>query len=57
MWLLSCMSPLSWLNRMTQFKDKRSNKDKTSLALLSYPVLMAADILLYKASIVPVGED
>ena len=42
------MTPLSWVNRMTQFKDKRSNADMTSLGLLSYPVLMAADIILYK---------
>jgi len=57
-WLLSTMTPLGWLNRMTQFKEKAGkNKDKSCLGLYSYPVLMAADILLYKATHVPVGED
>ena len=47
-WILSSMTPLSWLNKMIQFKEKKSNSDKhTGLALYSYPVLMAADILLY----------
>ncbi len=57
-WLLSCFAPTSWLNRMTQFKDK-SAKDKSlsSLGLYSYPVLMAADVLLYKATHIPVGDD
>lgn len=57
-WLLSCLSPLGWLQRMTQFKQK-SGKDKAAspLGLLSYPVLQAADVLLYKATHVPVGED
>ncbi|KJV69261.1 tryptophan--tRNA ligase [Candidatus Neoehrlichia procyonis] len=54
-WLLSCITPLGWLNRMTQFKDKRQNV--SSLGLYSYPVLMAADILLYKTNFVPVGND
>ncbi len=54
-WLLSCITPVGWLNRMTQFKEK-STKNK-SLGLYSYPVLMAADILLYKATHVPVGDD
>lgn len=57
-WILSCFSPMGWLNRMTQFKDKAGeNKEKAPLGLYSYPVLMAADILLYKATHVPVGED
>lgn len=57
-WILSCYTPIGWLNRMTQFKDKAGkNKEKAPLGLYSYPVLMAADILLYKASHVPVGED
>lgn len=57
-WLLNCVTPLGWLNRMTQFKDKAGkNKDKANLGLYAYPVLMAADILLYKATHVPVGED
>lgn len=58
MWLLSCNTPLGWLYRMTQFKDKAGkNKDNAGLGLLAYPVLMAADILLYNADFVPVGED
>lgn len=57
-WVLSCHTPLGWLNRMTQFKDKAGkDKEKAPLGLYSYPVLMAADILLYKATHVPVGED
>ncbi len=57
-WLLSCYTPIGWLNRMTQFKDKAgSDKQKASLGLYSYPVLMAADILLYKTKCVPVGDD
>lgn len=57
-WLLSCLTPLGWLNRMTQFKEKAGkHKDKSCLGLYSYPVLMAADILLYHATHVPVGED
>ncbi|WCR54337.1 MAG: Tryptophan--tRNA ligase [Wolbachia endosymbiont of Ctenocephalides orientis wCori] len=56
--LLSCYTPIGWLNRMTQFKDKAgSDKQKASLGLYSYPVLMAADILLYKTKCVPVGDD
>ena len=53
MWLLSCMTPMGWLNRMTQFKDKSKKKGGASnaaLGLYSYPVLQAADILLYKAT-------
>ncbi len=57
-WLLGCITPLGWLNRMTQFKEKAGKqKDMAGLGLYSYPVLMAADILLYKATHVPVGED
>ncbi len=57
-WLLACMTPLGWLNRMTQFKEKAGkHRDQAGLGLYSYPVLMAADILLYKATHVPVGED
>ena len=57
-WILSTRTPLGWLNRMTQFKDK-AGKDpgKQLLGLYSYPVLMAADILIYQATHVPVGED
>lgn len=57
-WLLSCHTPLGWLNRMTQFKEKAGkHRDNAVLGLYAYPVLMAADILLYKATHVPVGED
>jgi len=57
-WIFSCITPLGWLNRMTQFKDKAGkNRDLAGLGLYAYPVLMAADILLYKATHVPVGED
>lgn len=57
-WLLSCLTPLGWLNRMTQFKDKAGKyKEQANLGLYAYPVLMAADILLYQATHVPVGED
>ena len=57
-WLFSCITPLGWLNRMTQFKDKAGkNRDKAGLGLYAYPVLMAADILIYRATHVPVGED
>ncbi len=54
-WVLGCLTPLGWLNRMTQFKEKSA--DNEALGLYSYPVLMAADILLYHAHLVPVGED
>lgn len=57
-WILNCHTPLGWLNRMTQFKEKAGkNRDNAVLGLYSYPVLMAADILAYKATHVPVGED
>lgn len=54
-WVLSTITPMGWLNRMTQFKEKSAENE--NLGLYSYPVLMAADILLYKADLVPVGED
>ena len=57
-WYLSCTARVGWLNRMTQFKDKAGkNRDNASLGLYAYPVLMAADILLYHADKVPVGDD
>lgn len=56
-WYLSAATPMGDLGRMTQFKDKGEGKDFVSTALFTYPVLMSADILLYKATIVPVGED
>ena len=57
-WILGCMTPLGWLNRMTQFKDKAGkDKEKASLGLYGYPALMAADILLYNTTHVPVGDD
>ncbi len=57
-WILNCVTPLGWLKRMTQFKDKAGkDQENAGLGLLSYPVLMAADILLYNADIVPVGDD
>ncbi len=57
-WLFNCVTRLGWLNRMTQFKDKAGkNKEKASSGLMVYPNLMAADILIYQATHVPVGED
>ena len=57
-WILSCVARMGWLNRMTQFKEKAGkDKEKASIGLYSYPVLMAADILLYDATHVPVGDD
>ena len=57
-WLLNCVTPLNWLERMIQFKEKAVKQgDNVSGGLLDYPVLMAADILLYDADLVPVGED
>ena len=57
-WLFNCVTPLGWLERMTQYKDKAGeNRERESLGLLAYPCLMAADILLYHANGVPVGED
>ena len=57
-WLLNCVTPLNWRERMIQFKEKALKQgDNVSVGLLDYPVLMAADILLYDADLVPVGED
>ena len=57
-WILSCSAKMGWLNRMTQFKEKAGkDKEKASIGLYSYPVLMAADILLYDTTHVPVGDD
>ena len=57
-WIFSCVARMGWLNRMTQFKEKAGkDKEKASIGLYSYPVLMAADILLYDATHVPVGDD
>ena len=57
-WIFNCIARIGWLNRMTQFKEKAGKKkDNATVGLFSYPVLMAADILLYKATHVPVGED
>jgi len=57
-WILSCIARMGWLNRMTQFKEKAGkDKEKASVGLYIYPVLMAADILLYDATHVPVGDD
>tara|TARA_B100001057_G_scaffold15100_1_gene14305 strand:- start:2577 stop:3578 length:1002 start_codon:yes stop_codon:yes gene_type:complete len=57
-WLLSCVARMGWLNRMTQFKEKAGkDKEKASIGLYSYPILMAADILLYDTTHVPVGDD
>ncbi len=56
-WLLTCVTPLGWLYRMTQFKVKAEQQESVGDGILQYPVLMTADILLYQASVVPVGED
>jgi tryptophanyl-tRNA synthetase len=56
-WLLTCVTPIGWLYRMTQFKAKSEAQEAVGDGLLQYPVLMAADILLYQANVVPVGED
>ena len=56
-WLLNCVTPLGWLQKMTQFKDKSAKQDSIGTGLLDYPVLMACDILLYNADEVPVGND
>src|SRR5260221_9073279 len=58
-WILGCLTPMGWLNRMTQFKDKSAKQQAESVGagLFTYPVLMAADILLYQAKAVPVGDD
>ena len=56
-WLLNCITPLGWLQRMTQYKDKAAKQESVLTGLLDYPVLMAGDIILYDADEVPVGED
>jgi len=56
-WMLTCVTPVGWLERMTQYKAKTEAQESIGDGLLQYPVLMAADILLYQANIVPVGED
>ncbi|MBV9406044.1 MAG: tryptophan--tRNA ligase, partial [Acidobacteriaceae bacterium] len=56
-WMLTCVTPLGWLYRMTQFKAKSEKQETIGDGILQYPVLMTADILLYQAAIVPVGED
>ncbi|WP_298814793.1 tryptophan--tRNA ligase [Chloroflexus sp.] len=56
-WIFSCVTPLGWLERMTQYKTKAQKQESVMTGLLTYPVLMAADILLYDADEVPVGED
>ena len=56
-WLLTCVTPVGWLERMTQYKAKSQAQETIGDGLLQYPVLMAADILLYQAAIVPVGDD
>src|SRR6266851_4323124 len=56
-WMLTCVTPVGWLYRMTQFKSKSEAQETVLDGLLQYPVLMAADILLYQAAIVPVGDD
>lgn len=56
-WVLNCVTPLGWLDRMTQFKSKSEGRETVGAGLLTYPVLQAADILLYDADVVPVGED
>ncbi len=56
-WMLTCVTPMGWLSRMTQFKAKSEAQETVGDGLFQYPVLMAADILLYQAAIVPVGDD
>merc|ERR1719487_153920 len=58
-WMLNCITPMSWLERMVQFKEKSATQhgDNIPAGLFNYPTLMAADILLYRANIVPVGSD
>src|SRR5579862_2892969 len=56
-WLLTCVTPMGWLERMTQFKAKAAAQESVGDGIFQYPVLMAADILLYQAAIVPVGDD
>src|ERR1700727_2932725 len=56
-WMLTCVTPMGWLDRMTQFKAKAAAQESVGDGLFQYPVLMAADILLHQAAVVPVGED
>jgi hypothetical protein len=56
-WVLNCVTPVGWLERMTQFKTKAKQSKSVSTGLFDYPVLQAADVLLYKTDLVPVGED
>ena len=56
-WILNCVTPVGWLERMTQYKDKAAGQESVATGLLDYPVLMAADIILYDAHEVPVGDD
>ncbi|HXS95231.1 MAG TPA: tryptophan--tRNA ligase [Candidatus Limnocylindrales bacterium] len=56
-WMLTCVTPVGWLERMTQYKVKAATQESVGDGILQYPVLMAADIMLYQAGIVPVGED
>src|SRR3982751_5762667 len=56
-WMLTCVTPVGWLYRMTQFKAKSDSQETVGDGILQYPVLMAADILLYQAALVPVGDD
>ena len=56
-WMLTCVTPVGWLERMTQYKAKAAKQETVGDGILQYPVLMAADIMLYQAGIVPVGED
>src|ERR1700721_1475954 len=56
-WMLTCVTPIGWLERMTQFKAKSEAQESIGSGLMQYPVLMAADILIYQAAIVPVGDD
>lgn len=56
-WMLTCVTPVGWLERMTQYKAKAATQQSVGAGILQYPVLMAADIMLYHAGIVPVGED
>ncbi|MEA3063772.1 MAG: tryptophanyl-tRNA synthetase [Sphingomonadales bacterium] len=56
-WILNCVTPMGWMNKMTQFKAKSQNKGSVGVGLYAYPILQAADILLYHTDLVPVGED
>ena len=56
-WVLNCVTPMGWMNRMTQFKSKSEGQESVGVGLYSYPILQAADILLYHTDLVPVGED